>query len=65
MADKSKEACDGPSSRRGKGGDSVVIRIAVDEKDNTEQSISNWSQSLNFNSSGLSGTETSEWVVIT
>ncbi|XP_019855979.1 PREDICTED: BRCA1-associated protein-like [Amphimedon queenslandica] len=57
MADKSKEACDGPS-RRGKGGDSVVIRIAVDEKNNTEQSISNWSQSLNFNPSGLSSTET-------
>ena len=64
MADKSKEACDGPS-RRGKGGDSLVIRIAVDEKDNTEQSISNWSQNLNYNPSGLSSTETSEWVGIT
>ena len=53
MADKRVEVESEATTSRGKPVDSVVIRISVDEKASSEESISNWSQSLNFNPSGL------------
>lgn len=49
MADKRVQVESEATTSRGKPVDSVVIRISVDEKASSEESISNWSQSLNFN----------------